>query len=176
MSDYRYLLLASSLICLSGCATEGDWKLPGVYRPDIQQGNIIEQDMLDKLKPGMDKNQVRFIMGTPVIVDPFHTDRWEYIYTYSKGGERRQQRHITIYFKDDKLDYIRGDVVTAERKLTDDDLGNTSVTVDVPLKTRKDTIFGKILGAIPFLGDDQAPPVREETRKDITQTGTDGDD
>ena len=176
MSDYRNLLPALLLLCLSGCATEGDRKLPGVYRIDIQQGNVIEQEMLDKLRPGMDKNQVRFIMGTPVIADPFHTDRWDYIYTYSEGGSQRQQRHISIFFKDDKLDYVKGDVVIGEKESSDDDMANTSKTVDVPLKTRKDSIFGKIMGSIPFIGDDEPHSASEEKEQDTPHNGPDEDD
>lgn len=167
MSEYRNILLVFILICLPGCATEGDRKLPGVYRPDIQQGNVIDQDMVDKLKPGMDKNQVRFIMGTPVIVDPFHTDRWEYVYTFSEKGGRRQQRHITIFFKDEKLAYVKGDVVAVERTLTDDG-EHVSKTVDVPLKDKKDGLFSKIIGALPFVGDEEPETVNEEKQEDIT--------
>lgn len=167
MPKYRIILPVFILLWLCGCATEGDRKLPGVYRPDIQQGNVIEQEMVDKLKPGMDKNQVRFIMGTPVIVDPFHTDRWEYIYTYSEGGAQRQQRHITLYFEDEKLAYVKGDIVTTERKLTDD-LENSPTSVDVPLKNKKNGFFSKIIDAIPFIGDDDSQPVNEGKQKDIT--------
>ena len=105
----RFVSLAAALL-LAACANKSDFKLPGVYRIDIQQGNIIEQAMLAKLKPGMDKSQVQFIMGTPSLVDPFHTNQWEYIYTFSKRGGPRKQRHITLHFEDDKLAYLDGDV------------------------------------------------------------------
>ena len=66
---------------------DGGYNMPLLYKIDVQQGNVIEQEMLDKLQPGMDKGQVKFIMGTPVIVDPFHSERWEYIYSYQEGGD-----------------------------------------------------------------------------------------
>ena len=66
--------------------------------------------MLNKLEPGMDKKRVKFIMGTPVIVDPFHNERWEYIYSFQEGGKVREQRHITLHFEDNKLAYISGDI------------------------------------------------------------------
>ena len=169
MPEYRKILPFLIILCLWSCASEGDRKLPGVYRPDIQQGNVIDQEMIDKLKPGMDKNQVRFIMGTPVIVDPFHNDRWEYIYTYSEGGARREQRHITLYFKDEKLAHIEGDIISNERKISDD-AANSSKTVDVPLKNKKEGFFNKIIDAIPFVGDDEPEPVNEERQKDITSS------
>ena len=115
---------------MAGCSAEGTRKLPGVYRIDIQQGNVIEQEMLDKLQPGMAKDQIHFIMGTPTIVDPFRNDRWEYIYTFSKGGNRRQQRHITIYFEEDKLAYLEGGVVLGIRR-PPEDYRKERKTVDV---------------------------------------------
>jgi outer membrane protein assembly factor BamE len=60
-------------LLLSACSYNGSVNLPGVYRIDIQQGNVLEQPMLDKLKAGMDKNLVEFILGTPALIDPFHT-------------------------------------------------------------------------------------------------------
>ncbi len=116
-----YLLLLITFT-LSGCTRsfDGGFTTPLLYKIDIQQGNVIEQDMLDKLKPGMDKEQVRFIMGTPVIIDPFHSERWEYIYSYQKGGGVREQRYITLHFVDEKLSYITGDI-EAGSPVTDDD-------------------------------------------------------
>jgi outer membrane protein assembly factor BamE len=156
------------LVAVAGCSSEGTRKLPGVYRIDMQQGNVIEQEMLDKLRPGMEKNQVHFIMGTPTIVDPFHNDRWEYIYTYSKGGKRRTQRHITIYFEDDKLTYLDGSVVKGVRK-PPEDYRKERKTVDVPLKRHKEKgFFSKLINVLPFVGDDEPKrnkpsPAAEET-------------
>lgn len=89
--------------------------LPGVtpYRIDVQQGNYVTQDMVAKLKSGMTRAQVRFVLGTPLVVDPFRNDRWDYIYLYNKGGRVVEQRHMSVYFKDDKLLRIDGDVVPA---------------------------------------------------------------
>jgi outer membrane protein assembly factor BamE len=150
-------LAAACAAVLAGCGAEGARKLPGVYRIDIQQGNVIEQEMLDRLQPGMDKGQVRFIMGTPAIVDPFHSDRWEYVYMYSKGGGRRQQRHITLHFDDDRLVRIDGDIVVAERR-EDEVLKPRAATVDVPLKPYRQGFFSRMFNALPFVGDDPPPP------------------
>ena len=149
----RIIFCIFTLITLAACSAEGTRKLPGVYRMDIQQGNVIEQEMLDNLKPGMAKGQVHFIMGTPTIVDPFHNDRWEYIYTYSKGGNRRQQRHITIYFEEDKLAYLDGGVVTGIRK-PPEEYRKQRKTVDVPLRREKKGFFSKLINVLPFVGDD----------------------
>jgi outer membrane protein assembly factor BamE len=99
------------LIVLAGCKQVP--MLPGItaHKIDIQQGNYVTQDMVAKLKPGMSKSQVRFALGTPLIVDPFHSDRWDYIYVLQKGGRVAEQRRIVVVFRDDKLARIDGDIV-----------------------------------------------------------------
>ena len=156
-----------------GCArNDSEYKLPGVYRVNIQQGNVIEQENLDRLRPGMDKEQVLYIMGTPAIKDPFHTDRWDYIYTFTQGANRRQQQHITLLFEEDKLTEIIGDVVAGTRK-TSEELTRETTTVDVPerrVQTRKG-FFGRIAEAIPFIGDeDETPPPPKSAEQDEEST------
>jgi len=158
-------LLVGLTLITGGCAYEGTNKLPGVYRIDIQQGNVLEQETLDQLKPGMTMQQVRFIMGTPMIVDPFHQNRWEYIYTYSEGGKRRQQRRVTLYFRDNKLDYVEGDVITAERD-GEEVLKEPSRTVEVPSR-KGDGIFSGLLDFIPFVGDDGPKPKRQPQQEPV---------
>ena len=89
--------------------------LPGLtpYKIDIQQGNYVTQEMVGKLKPGMTKSQVRFALGTPLIVDPFHPDRWDYVYVMQKRGRFVEERRIVAVFKDDTLVRLEGDVVPA---------------------------------------------------------------
>jgi outer membrane protein assembly factor BamE len=86
-----------------------------LYKADIQQGNAISQDMLAKLKPGMTPSQVRFVLGTPLLVDPFHNNRWDYVYRLVQGGKLVEHRRITVVFENDKLKAIEGDVVAAEQ-------------------------------------------------------------
>jgi outer membrane protein assembly factor BamE len=104
------LLLA---VLLAGCQRMPT--LPGLtpYKVDIQQGNYVTQDMVEKLKPGMSKSQVRFALGTPLVIDPFHNDRWDYIYVLQKRGRVIEQRHIVAVFADDKLLRLDGDVMPA---------------------------------------------------------------
>jgi outer membrane protein assembly factor BamE len=102
-------------ISLSGCSKFSLPKIPGIYKFDIQQGNLITQDMIDQLKPGMTKPQVRFIMGTPLIADTFSQDRWDYFYSLQPGdrsGEVRER--MAIFFKDDVLVGFRGDFVPGQ--------------------------------------------------------------
>lgn len=70
---------------------------------DIQQGTIITPEMVSQLKPGMTRSQVRFVMGTPTIADPFHPDRWDYIYTLETRDAPRERNHIVLYFEGDQL-------------------------------------------------------------------------
>lgn len=83
--------------------------LPGIHKFDVQQGNVITQDMVDQLKPGMTKSQVRFIMGTPLIADTFNQNRWDYYYSLTpKKGEEVRER-VAIFFDNDQLVGFRGD-------------------------------------------------------------------
>ena len=84
------------------------------YKMDVQQGNVVTQEMVEKLRPGMSPSQVRFILGTPLVVDAFHKDRWDYVYRFSKAGTLQESRRIVIVFQDDKLARIEGDVVPAK--------------------------------------------------------------
>jgi outer membrane protein assembly factor BamE len=103
------------LLC-AGCKEVPTVPMPTLtpHRIDIQQGNVVTQDMVDKLKPGMTPSQVRFILGTPLVVDTFHKDRWDYVYRYEKGGKLVEHRRIIVIFEDDKLVRIEGDVVAAK--------------------------------------------------------------
>lgn len=80
------------------------------HKIDVQQGNIITQDMIDQLRPGMDPGQVRAILGTPLLTDPFHPERWDYVYSMQQAGRKREERHITVLFQNDRLARIEGDV------------------------------------------------------------------
>ncbi len=83
-------------------------KLPFVYRPQIIQGNLITQDNVNQLQPGMHKKQVQLVMGTALTQDIFHDDRWDYYYGMGIG-HIELEKHLTLYFKDDQLARIVGD-------------------------------------------------------------------
>ncbi len=94
------LLAALSVALLTGC---GSWGFPGVYRINVEQGNIVTQEMIDQLKPGMTRRQVRYILGTPLVEDPFHSARWEYLYMLRNGNDTLREQRLTVYFEGDKL-------------------------------------------------------------------------
>lgn len=92
---------------LSGCA---------VYKIDIQQGNVVTQEQLNQLSAGMPAQKVRFIMGTPLLVDTFRPNRWDYYYSFKTGRENREQRRISLFFdENDRLASVGGDVVIQAR-------------------------------------------------------------
>ena len=76
------------------------------YRPDVQQGNTFEEKQLSQLKVGMTPQQVTFIMGTALLKDTFHKNRWDYIYTFAKGRGKAKRRLLTLYFKNNRLTKI----------------------------------------------------------------------
>lgn len=81
-----------------------------VYRANISQGNLIKEEDLDQVELGMTKNQVRFLLGTPLIDDPFHVDRWDYVYFITIGRQDAKfKRWVTVIFDEGKVGEIRKD-------------------------------------------------------------------
>jgi outer membrane protein assembly factor BamE len=92
------------LLLLAGCSS-----VPSLlYKIEVQQGNVITQEMVDKLKPGMTRSQVRFALGSPMISDAFHENRWDYVYRLEQKGQLVEQRNLTVFFEEDKLVRIDG--------------------------------------------------------------------
>jgi outer membrane protein assembly factor BamE len=99
-------LLAGTLAVL---LLAGGCSLPRVHKVTVQQGNVITQDMIDRLKPGMTRSQVAFVMGEPVFRNAFDDDRWDYIYTLEVPGYYEEQKVVSLYFEDGVLAYFTGD-------------------------------------------------------------------
>lgn len=89
-------------------------ELPGIpdviYRIDVQQGNIVDQERLGQLEIGMERRKVRFILGTPLLVDPFNQDRWDYVYSLRRGSGEEVTQRVSVYFVDDRLARIEDDL------------------------------------------------------------------
>ena len=109
----RYLLILLSFF-IAACGSYST-NVPSIkpYKMDIQQGNVVTSKMMMQLRPGMTKSQVRFIMGTPLLVDSFHADRWDYFYQMRKDGRIIEQRRVILEFEGDSLAHVRGDVIPA---------------------------------------------------------------
>lgn len=109
---HRFLILTFTLLfsaLLSSCGGVTSFAFPGVYRINIPQGNIITQEMVDQLRPGLTKRQVNFILGTPMLKDTFNQDRWDYVYSFQAGGGERLQERLTVYFENNELTHFTGD-------------------------------------------------------------------
>ncbi|MCB1936660.1 MAG: outer membrane protein assembly factor BamE [Nitrosomonas sp.] len=100
-------------LLLTGCSL-----LPHfLYKIDVQQGNVVTEEMVEKLRPDMTKSQVRFVMGSPLVVDPFRNNRWDYAYIERIKGDLAQQTRLTVYFEDDRLIRIeKQDIYTRNKK------------------------------------------------------------
>ena len=117
MSRLILSFLPLSLVLLPACSsTSFTSYLPEPYKVTIQQGNVITQDMVAKLKPGMTKAQVRFVLGSPPVTDIFHANRWDYAYSISEHGKLKEQRKLTLFFEEDLLTRVSGDVVAATQQ------------------------------------------------------------
>ena len=96
----RVLFLSLVAIALSGCSS---WGFPGVYKINVEQGNIVTSEMVDQLKPGMSRRQVRYILGTPLLEDSFDPERWDYIYTLRNGDTLLVENRLSIFFEGDSM-------------------------------------------------------------------------
>jgi outer membrane protein assembly factor BamE len=117
----RLLALAPAAALAAGCSS---W-FPGgdpvarwvpAYRIDIQQGNVVTREQIEKLKPGMTRLQVRDILGSPLIADPFHADRWDYIFTFDQPRKPLQRRSVVVLFAGDQLQDVEAPELPTERE------------------------------------------------------------
>ncbi len=101
----------ATLLCLTGC-----------YKTTVQQGNILKQDDIDEVKPGMTKQQVVIILGTPTIADPFNQDRWDYINTSKHKGKFKKVKKFSLFFADNKLVRTEGNYFPNKEDVTTTEL------------------------------------------------------
>lgn len=146
----RYITIILLALASVACSSA----LPSLkpYRMDIQQGNVVTSKMMLQLRPGMTKSQVRFIMGTPLIQDSFHADRWDYFYEMRKGGKIIERRRVIMEFENDALKRVRGDVIPAGtgEPVTEP----TAVTQPTPSKKKTKEEKG-LLDRLKFWKDDE---------------------
>jgi outer membrane protein assembly factor BamE len=160
MSKLHFLIVLAGL-AVGSCSTVLN-NLPGVYTINVQQGNIIDQEMIDQLRPNMTKRQVLYIMGSPMLKNTFHQDRWDYIYSNQPGGEPRQQKKITLLFEGDSIIGIQGDFRPSSLPVVKP---SDETTVDVPKREVEKTLWEMLTGLFGF---DESNSVEEtsEPEKD----------
>ena len=121
----RWVSLLSCLLPLSlaACSSLSDsldvTKVLNPYRMDVRQGNMVTQEMVSQLRPGLTRDQVRFILGTPLVTDVFHADRWDYVYRLQPGKGEVQSRKLTVFFENGALARVAGDIVPAAATATE---------------------------------------------------------
>ena len=104
--NLKVISLLLSVLLLSSCS------IPRIFQVVISQGNLVDQEMLDKLEIGMTESQVKFVMGTPLISDTFYPNRWDYFTSVTQGENTYTNQKITLYFKENKLVSWEGEIDT----------------------------------------------------------------
>ena len=98
-----------STVLVAACLAACSFHLPRVHKIVIQQGNVITQEMVDRLKPGMTRRQVAFVMGEPVLRNDFTPDRWDYVYSIQLPNQPTEVHRLSLFFEDEVLAYFTGD-------------------------------------------------------------------
>jgi len=111
---FRALCWAAAALATCACSSSWVPNLLRPYRPDVQQGNVVTKDMVDQLRPGMTRDQVRFLLGTPMLTDIFHQDRWDYPYYLRRRTGETQIRKLAVFFEEGKLARFDSDAMPAE--------------------------------------------------------------
>lgn len=111
--------LAAACAALAGCSSfdAASNRVAGLvtpYKVEVVQGNFVSSEQVEQLKPGMSRQQVRDLLGSPLVTSLFHADRWDYVFTLKRQGVEPQQRRLTVYFKGDELARFEGDTMPSE--------------------------------------------------------------
>jgi outer membrane protein assembly factor BamE len=147
------ILTVAASLTLTSCTTILT-NLPGVYTVDVQQGNIVDQSMIDQLRPSMNKRQVLYIMGSAMLVDFFHKNRWDYLYSAQVAGGDRQQKRISLFFDNDQLIGVQGDFKPSEVPVVKT---SEETTVEVPKRDLEKTLWEMITGLFGYDSIDDSP-------------------
>ena len=131
------------------------------YKINIQQGVVVTQEMADQLKTGMTRDQVRFILGTPILTDPFHADRWDYPFRFQPGRGRIEERRFTAYFDGDQLVRYNGDALPTEEEFAASRNFATTRIVRAPLQPAP--TVPSLPGVNPEIGNTTVTPGRVPT-------------
>ncbi|MFU8813799.1 MAG: outer membrane protein assembly factor BamE [Pseudomonadales bacterium] len=117
-------LVVFVLLAQSACSVSRP-QLPRVHKVTVQQGNVITQEMIDRLRPGMTRSQVAFVMGEPVFRNPFDDRRWDYVYTLEVPGIYQDTKRMSLFFEDGVLSHFSGDYAPTAAKQADQDTASS---------------------------------------------------
>ena len=146
LQTLKFLTFITLLTILSACSTLAI-DVPLVYKIDIDQGNVIDQDMINQLRPNMTKRQVIYILGSPLLIDPFNESRWDYIYSVQLGKDDRTQQRIALFFADDSLIHLGGDLVPEANPAP---APSKEITIEAPKRQLRKTLYEMITGLFSF--------------------------
>lgn len=131
MKKLLIIITPIASLCLGACSPKG---MHLVHKIDVQQGNVVTQEEINQLRPGMSRRQVQYIMGSPMIADVFHQDRWDYVYLMEPGYGETSREHVALYFDADALQRIEGSMHPQE--VPDDAPARQQVSLVVPPQER----------------------------------------
>ena len=109
LKRFYWLVFVCAIV---GCSIS----MPRVHKIAVQQGNILNQSMIDKLKPGMTRTQVAYVMGRPVMINTFDPDRWDYVFTIEVPGQFTESTRMSLFFENDVLTHFSGDMAPSTAK------------------------------------------------------------
>lgn len=159
----RTLIVLAPLSLLTACGSlsnaslskpETLFGLLEPYKVDVLQGNVVTQEIMAQIQPGLGRMQVREILGTPLLADPFHQDRWDYVFTIRRQGVADQKRRVTVFFKGDEVERFESEPLPGEREFVS--------SIDKPLPGSKKAPANLTESQIAALPE---PPKTEEIRK-----------
>ncbi len=118
----NYIKIIACTLCCTLSAYGCQSKLLTVHKIDVQQGNALETEAVNKITLGMTKEQVHFVLGNPLIVDSFHPDRWDYVYLFTPGYGEQERRQLTLIFdRDEIIEIIKHNIVADDTSTTKND-------------------------------------------------------
>jgi outer membrane protein assembly factor BamE len=151
----RSLIFVLGTLLLGGCSsvktTDSLFGLITPYKIDIVQGNVVTQEQLALLKPGLTRSQVRDVLGTPLLTDPFHADRWDYLFTIRRPGTAVQRRDVIVHFDGDRMTSVESPALPTEGEFVE------SISPPVKAKPRTLALTEAQIGALP-VPPKPAPP------------------
>ena len=109
LKHFSWLVFVCAIV---GCSIS----MPRVHKVAVQQGNILNQSMIDQLKPGMTRAQVAYVMGRPVMINTFDPDRWDYVFTIEVPGQFNESTRMSLFFENDVLTHFSGDMAPSTAK------------------------------------------------------------
>jgi outer membrane protein assembly factor BamE len=134
----RALTVLAPIVLLTACGSTGNlsWSKPETlfglmepYRIDVVQGNVVTQEVVAQIQPGLGRMQVKEILGSPLLMDPFHLDRWDYVFTIRRQGVADQKRRVSVFFKQDVVDRFETEPLPSEHEFV--------ASIDKPLDVKE---------------------------------------